>query len=430
MFPVLFEIHDFRKLAGEIQLLEIIIGVGAALGWLALYLRGKRNWLASALNLISFLVLLHVVLSFLMDKEITIYSFGVIIIIGFFAGAAYMVRQTRPLGLEDRRIFDWAFWLLVVGIIGARFFYAYINYDQFTQDKLAVFKIWQGGLVWYGGLVPAAIVGVWLLVRNRMPVLHVTDIGAAAIMLALGIGRWSCLMAGDDYGKVTDLWLGIRFYDPRCLVEENLLGLALHPTQLYMSVNCLWIFFATDVIRRKSKYAGQAFGWMLILYAVSRAAFIEPLRGDFVERTPAYGHRAAVAIDVDKADGTPPLKLLRGDAVTSQDGVGGLLLADLDLPEGAAHGTVYAISDRKFEPAETANLLQRRGRRMPPQAWVIRSIEGLPDNVSVSSRSTQWYGSHLPEPPDYVSTSQWISIAIVLAGVGIVLYARRRREPG
>ena len=60
MFPVLFEIHDFRTLPGEIQLIEIVIGVAAALGWLALYLRGKRDWLASGLNLIAFLVA-HVV---------------------------------------------------------------------------------------------------------------------------------------------------------------------------------------------------------------------------------------------------------------------------------------------------------------------------------------------------------------------------------
>jgi phosphatidylglycerol:prolipoprotein diacylglycerol transferase len=340
------------------------------------------------------------------------------------------VRKTRPLGLEDRKIFDWAFWMLVVGIIGARFFYAYINYDQFTADKLAVLKIWQGGLVWYGGLVPAAIVGVWLLVRHKMPVLHVTDIGAAAIMLALGIGRWSCLMAGDDYGKITDSWLGIRFYDPRSLVNENLIGLPLHPTQLYMSVNCLWIFFATDVIRRKSKYAGQAFGWMLILYAVTRATFIEDLRGDFVERTPAYGHRAAVAIDFEKDEGSEAVRIERGTVVTGAGGVTGLLLSDVDLPAGAAGAMVHAISDTKFDAAETVSPLQRPGRRLPPQAWVIRSVEGLPEQVSFSSRSSEWYGSHLPEPPDYVSTSQWISIAIVLAGAGIVLYARKRREPG
>ena len=194
--------------------------------------QGRDDWVASTLNMGAFLVGLHFALSWLMAERapdgsltatpITIFSFGVIIILAFFAGTAFMLKQTRLLKIEDKRIFDWAFWMLVVGIIGSRLLYAYLNHEHFRENKAEIFKIWHGGLVWYGGLIPAALVGVWLLRRHKLPTLHVCDLGAAAVILALGIGRWACLLAGDDYGRPTEAWFGIRFYHEQCLVPRRI----------------------------------------------------------------------------------------------------------------------------------------------------------------------------------------------------------------
>jgi hypothetical protein len=202
VYPVLVDIPDAFTLPGGILVLEVLVGVACGLAWLALHLRGRKDWVATTLNMAAFVVGLHLALSWAMggDAPITIYSFGVVIILGFFAGSAYLVRQTRTLGIEDKPVFDWAFWMLVSGIVGARLLYAFLNYEHCSENKFELLRIWNGGLVWYGGLVPAAALGLWLLHRRKMPVLHVADIGIAAVLLALGIGRWACLMAGDDYG--------------------------------------------------------------------------------------------------------------------------------------------------------------------------------------------------------------------------------------
>ena len=51
-------------------------------------------------------------------------------------------------------------------------------------------------------------------------------------------------------------------------------------------------------------------------------------------------------------------------------------------------------------------------------------------DASLQAMGERWYHSDLPPPPGYVSTSQWISLLVVAAGVGILLLARRLNVPG
>jgi len=433
MFPILFKIPNVSTMAGEILVVEVVLGAVCLLCWIALKLRNSSGVAISIFSTGAILVGLHLLLSTVMEKDrpVIIYSFGVIIILAFLAGVYFLTRQTARLQLPTNRVFDWAFWLLVTGIVGSRFLFAFLNYELFQDDKLLILKIWNGGLVWYGGLIPAVVLGVWLLRRYKLPVLHVTDACAVALMLALGIGRWACLMAGDDYGARTDAWLGIRFYHPECLIPRELHGVALHPTQLYMSLNALWLFFIVETIRRRARFAGQAFAWMLILYAVTRFVVIEPFRGDFVERNPGWGKHYAVAITVSKDEDSAPVRLERGATVTGAEGRTGRLLEDLELDAGRAQGTVWALSDEPAKPDAPVSPLIREARRTGgPPRWAIATVTGLANDARFTSAQPRWYQSDLPPPPGYVSTSQWISLIVVAAGIGILLLVRRLNVPG
>ncbi len=447
MFPVLLEIPNAWTLSFGALFAEIAVGLGCAVTWLALHLRKRRDVLAAFLNTAAVLVLLHLLLSWFMKTEegyppITIYSFGVIIILGFLGGARYMVGVTDRLGLERKRIFDWAFWMLVVGIAGARLLYAFLKYDEFTANKFEVLRIWNGGLVWYGGLIPSALVGVWLLRRWKMPVLHVCDIGCAAVMLALGLGRWACFLAGDDYGQPTDGAWGIRFYNERALVPEQLRGRLLEPTQLYMSVMCLWLFLLIHWIRRRARFAGQAFAWMIIAYAVGRGLFIEPIRGDFVERNPGYRRHVVAEIGVLQKKGETAPVLERGDIVEgaiTQAGktiqIRGRVLGDLELDD-KGYGTVYAMSDDEHKPAAPQGLLGRRLARSggPAPGWTVTAIRHEGDGKGLAAEfrtvNTQWYSSYMPKPVGYFSTSQWFSVVLVVIGVLMLWGFKKLGSPG
>lgn len=433
MFPILLKIPNVSTMAGELVVVEVLVGAVGLLCWIALKLRNSSGVAISIFSTGTIIVGLHLFLSGVMEKDrpITIFSFGVIIILAFLAGVYFLTRQTARLHLPTNKVFDWGFWLLVIGIVGSRLLFAFLNYDLFQDDKLLILKIWNGGLVWYGGLIPAVVLGVWLLWRYKLPVLHVADACAVALMLALGIGRWACLLAGDDYGARTDLWLGIRFYDPECLIPRQLRGELLHPTQLYMSLNALWLFVILETIRRRARFAGQALAWMLILYAVTRFVVIEPFRGDFVERNPGWGKHVAVSIRVTKKKDTAPVHLERGAAVTGAGGRAGRLLEDLDLDAGEARGTVWALTNEPARPRKPDNpLLRETGRIGAPPSWPVATVEGLGTEATLKAVGERWYHSDLPPPPGYVSTSQWISLLVVACGIGLLLVARRVNEPG
>jgi len=434
--PILFEIPNRANVSTEIVVVEVVVGVVCLLGWLALRSRAPSGWAATALSTGAILVALHFVLSWFMKGDtIKIYTFGVVIILGFLAGARYLVSQTDKIGIPSQKVFDWGFWLLVTGIIGSRLLYAMLNPDEF-EHTLKIFAIWNGGLVWYGGLIPTVIVAVMLLVRWKLPVLPICDACSSSMMLALGIGRWSCLLAGDDYGKPTALWQGIRFYSG--LVPDGLKEIPLHPTQLYMSVNALWLFFILEFIRRRASYAGQAFAAMLVLYALTRSVLIEPLRGDFVERNPVYKKHAAALLEVERKGEGPAVTIPRGASVSGGGRTGRVLggawkshraydwsgnpaPADVTLKEGDASALVWVITDDPLTPEE----LDERHRLRWPVDKV--EVEGVAVGRVVDVRK---YGSDLAQPPGFVSTSQWISIGVVLAGIAILLIARKLNQPG
>ena len=60
------------------------------------------------------------------------------------------VRLTRAEAFQ--RVFDLAVWVILSSIAGARLFYALENYQEFEGHWIEIFFVWQGGLVYYGGL--------------------------------------------------------------------------------------------------------------------------------------------------------------------------------------------------------------------------------------------------------------------------------------
>jgi phosphatidylglycerol:prolipoprotein diacylglycerol transferase len=442
VYPVLLEIpHAWKKLSGGALVFEALIGLAAFLGWLAFAARKRKHPLSTVCSWVAFLVGAHFVLSLVMVQEdagghelppeqqvIRIYSFAAMVVLGFLAATLFVAHNARSVGVPEQKVFDFGLWLLFIGIAGARLFYAFLNWEEFSSNKLEILKIWKGGLVWYGGFVPMLILGPWLMHRFKMPVLVTLDMVAVATMLGLSLGRIGCFLIGDDYGSPTDLPWGVKFFDPDALVAPALkegAGVALHPTQLYMSVNGAWLFFILEVVRRKARFAGTVFATMMILYTVTRGVVIEPFRGDFAERNPSLYKHLAVRLDVEKGADSPAVRLERGHEVRDPTRPWiGTLLGDLDLPAGKGSGSVFAAT---VDPIPGSG--GKRANEAPPP-WEIRAIDGLPPGTKVRSGQSDWYDSHLGPPPVYVSTSQWVSILLLPVGLALLWFFRKRQTPG
>jgi len=207
----------------------------------------------------------------------TIHTYGFLIAIGFLVGLWLAVIQAKKENIPVDKILDLSFYLLLAAIVGSRLFFIFINAGHYINHPLDIFKIWEGGLVFYGGVLLAVPVAIWYVKRNGLDMWNTADIFAPSIAIAHVFGRLGCLSAGCCHGKAAeDLPWGIIFTDPECLAPTNVL---LHPTQLYESAGELLIFLTLIMLRNRKSFKGWLFMSYLILYAVLRF-IVEFFRGD------------------------------------------------------------------------------------------------------------------------------------------------------
>ncbi len=137
-------------------------------------------------------------------------SFGVMMLLAFLT-AAYVTRsEMARLDEDPEKVWDLVFMAVIGGILGAKTYYILLNYHQlFTDPKQLIFS--RGGLVWYGGFGLATVLVIWEIRRQKLPVPKTADAVAPALAIAYAVGRIGCFLVGDDYGRPTDSWLGIRF---------------------------------------------------------------------------------------------------------------------------------------------------------------------------------------------------------------------------
>jgi phosphatidylglycerol:prolipoprotein diacylglycerol transferase len=210
---------------------------------------------------------------------LTIHTYGFMIAIAFLLGLWLARRQARREGLSEDRITDVGFYALFAGIVGSRVFFIATNWQHFSDHPVDMIKIWEGGLVFYGGVIFALPTVIWYAKKQGLSLWQTVDVWAPSIAVGHAIGRLGCFCAGCCYGLPTDLPWAVTFSDAESLAIRSV---PLHPTQLYESAAEFLNFAVLLFIRRRKAFHGQLF-WMYVLnYSIIRAA-IELFRGD-IER--------------------------------------------------------------------------------------------------------------------------------------------------
>ena len=205
-----------------------------------------------------------------------IFTYGLLVATGFLVAILLASSRAEKEGLDSQKVLDLCFYVMVSALVGARLLYVIVEYRYFLDSPLEIFKFWKGGLVFYGGLILGVLISLWYLKRNQMPMWKTADLLAPSIALGQLIGRWGCFFAGCCYGKKTDVAWGITFTDPRSLAP---LEISLHPTQVYLSLNAVFIFIFLMWLSKRKVFDGQILWSYGILYSVGRF-LIEYFRGD------------------------------------------------------------------------------------------------------------------------------------------------------
>jgi phosphatidylglycerol:prolipoprotein diacylglycerol transferase len=210
---------------------------------------------------------------------LTVHTYGFLIAIGFLVALWLAIKQAKKTGVSEDKIIDLAFYCLVAAIIGSRLFFIITNWSYYAGRPFDMLKIWEGGLVFYGGLIFAVPTALLIVRWANLPLWKTFDIFAPSVAIGHAIGRLGCFCAGCCYGKPAEnLPWSVIFTDPDSLAIR---GVPLHPSQIYESAGELLNFFILIIIRRRQSFDGQIFFLYIMNYSIIRAV-VEMFRGDEV----------------------------------------------------------------------------------------------------------------------------------------------------
>ncbi|MGD9142171.1 MAG: prolipoprotein diacylglyceryl transferase [bacterium] len=201
--------------------------------------------------------------------SVGIRSYGVMLAIAFWLGIELSARIARKRGFDPLIIVDLGLVILLSSVAGSRFLYVISHLSDFSGDPWGVFKVWEGGLTFYGGLIAAVVTGVLYIKRRRLPASEITDILAPQIALGIAIARVGCFLNGCCFGKESSLPWACAF-PPDSLAGSVMHGLRLHPVQIYAVIANLIIAIALWRLLKRKLPAGTVFSCLLVFYGAWR----------------------------------------------------------------------------------------------------------------------------------------------------------------
>ncbi len=189
-----------------------------------------------------------------------VYWYALIILTGFFLGILLVYRDAPKRGLSRDNVIDIALLGIVSGIICARIYYVIFSWDEFRDDIMGIFRIWEGGIAIYGAIIGAVISTAIYCKVKKLNILNTFDVCCVGLLLGQAIGRWGNFVNCEVYGGVTDSLFGMSINGGAPVVPLFLYESALN----FLGVILLLVF------RNKKTSNGQVFFGYLFWYSVCR----------------------------------------------------------------------------------------------------------------------------------------------------------------
>jgi phosphatidylglycerol:prolipoprotein diacylglycerol transferase len=215
-------------------------------------------------------------------------SFGLFLFLGTFAALGLTFWRARREMIEPGSVAGLAAWLLTGGFIGARLLYI-MSHPETVRSVGDIFRVWQGGIVYYGCLIGGLIGSTLYWLRRPFPFRAMADVVAPALALGSAIGRVGCLLNGCCYGAVCDQPWAITFPCGSLpwakQVEAGLIpiyaghSLPIHPTQVYAALDGLLLLALLSAFFPRRRRDGEVIALLMVTYPVTRF-LIEGLRAD------------------------------------------------------------------------------------------------------------------------------------------------------
>ncbi len=217
-----------------------------------------------------------------------VHGFSIALVAGAFAGVYLTAWRARREKIDPNSVFDLAVWLLTGGFIGARALFL-AQHREVVHGFWDIFKVWQGGIVFYGCIMGGLAGSLLYWKRHPFPFLAMCDAVAPALAIGIAIGRAGCLLNGCCYGETSDLPWAITFpagslpwlhqVAGGMITTDAARSLAVHPTQVYAVLDGVFLLALLTAYFPRRRRDGEVMALLMVTYPITRFA-IEILRDD------------------------------------------------------------------------------------------------------------------------------------------------------
>lgn len=202
---------------------------------------------------------------------ISLHWYGVMYLLGFFfADWLGKKRIQKSHGVWTEAQFDSLLYASFAGVIlggriGDVFFY---NFDRFLSDPFYLFRIWEGGMSFHGGLIGVIVAMILTSIRQKRSFWQTSDLIAPLVPVGLGLGRLGNFINNELWGRPVVNLDAV----PWAMFPYGYNGaVPLHPSQLYeMLLEGVALFIILNWFIRKPRPLAAVSGLFLVGYGVFR----------------------------------------------------------------------------------------------------------------------------------------------------------------
>lgn len=226
---------------------------------------------------------------------VTIHIYALCILMGIVLAVWITTTRWKKLGGNFDQVLDITLVSVPAGIIGARLYHIITTPERFfgpDGDWAEMFRIWNGGLGIWGGVLFGAL-AAWAWCRHKhYPMALLADAIAPGLLVAQAVGRLGNWFNQELYGAPTTLPWGLKLnmegtaigHSEQCYDGATCpSGTLFHPTFLY---EMIWNLIGAAIIvysgskAMKKLKAGSLFAVYIMWYTLGRT-WIESLRIDY-----------------------------------------------------------------------------------------------------------------------------------------------------
>jgi len=185
---------------------------------------------------------------------------GLLVAIAFIVSILLAAKEAKRKKFDMQQFWNFIFFLVLGALIGSRIGFV-IEYWYELSGFLDVFKVWQGGMSIWGGILGAIFFTACYAKYKKIPWIKYADLVAPFIGLGIAIGRIGCFLIGDHIGTETNLPWAINYGGYGYATMPR------HPVALYHSLAGLILFFAIKNVK-KNRFLFFIIGYSALRFVI------------------------------------------------------------------------------------------------------------------------------------------------------------------